>query len=241
MTANRLKQSLSFNFPKMDRESAWLLTYISLFTSLLAFFLLSLNLVTLEQNSEKRHFQKIQMQLFKQTLAVKKRLQLDWLQIENTVSKGIRLTLQTQDSADELFPSGSDKLAPAWQNRIIDLSVLLDQLQLEPFSQRQDQQIQSMTRGAKQLQLQLLIEGHTDAQPMKSARFPSNWELSTARAMTIQELLEQKLQLPAKTFAIAGLGSFRPKNDIMNYADNRRIEIYIQLNMSRKHHPHDTP
>lgn len=79
MTANRLKQSLSFNFPKMDRESAWLLTYISLFTSLLAFFILSMNLVTLEQNSEKRHFQKIQMQLFKQTLAVKKRLQLDWV------------------------------------------------------------------------------------------------------------------------------------------------------------------
>ena len=170
-----------------------------------------------------------------------KRLQLDWLQVENTVSKGIRLTLQTQDNADELFPSGADKLAPAWQNRIIDLSVLLDQLQLESFTQRHDQQIQAMTRGAKQLQLQLLIEGHTDAQPMKSARFPSNWELSTARAMTIQELLEQKLQLPAKTFAIAGLGSFRPKNDVMNYADNRRIEIYIQLNIHHKQHDHDTP
>lgn len=234
-------QSLSFNLPKMDRESAWLLTYISLFTSLLAFFLLSLNLVTLEQNSEKRHFQKIQMQLFKQTLALKKRLQLDWLEVENTVSKGIRLTLQTQDTSDELFPLASDKLAPAWQNRIIELSVLLDQLQLESFSQQQDQYIQAMTRGAKQLQLQLLIEGHTDARPIKSARFPSNWELSTARAMTIQELLEQKLQLPAKIFAIAGLGSFRPKKDIMNYADNRRIEIYIQLNIRQKQPNHDTP
>lgn len=241
MTANRLKQSLSVNFPKMDRESAWLLTYISLFTSLLAFFILSMNLVTLEQNSEKRHFQKVQMQLFKQTLAIKKQLKLDWLQVENTVSKGIRLTLQTQDSGDELFPLGSDKLAPAWQNRLIELSVLLDQLQLASFTQRHDQQIQAMTRTKKQLQLQLLVEGHTDAQPMKSARFPSNWELSTARAMTIQELLEQKLQLPAKTFAIAGLGSFRPKNDVMNYADNRRIEIYIQLNIHQKQHDHDTP
>ena len=188
-----------------------------------------------------RYDKKYQTQLFKQTQTLKKQLKLDWLQVENTVSKGIRLTLQTKDTQDELFTLGSDKLSPAWQNRIIDLSVLLDQLQLEPFSQRQNQHIQSMTRGAKQLQLQLLIEGHTDAQPMKSARFPSNWELSTARAMTIQELLEQKLQLPAKTFAIAGLGSFKPKNDIMNYADNRRIEIYIQLNMGRKHHPHDTP
>ncbi len=241
MNSHRLKPSLSVNFPKMDRESAWLLTYISLFTSLLAFFILSMNMVSLEQNSEKRNFQKVQMQLFKQTLAIKKQLKLDWLQVENTVSKGIRLTLQTQDNGDELFPLGSDKLAPAWQNRLIELSVLLDQLQLASFAQRHDQQIQAMTRATKQLQLQLLVEGHTDAQPMKSARFPSNWELSTARAMTIQELLEQKLQLPAKTFAIAGLGSFRPKNDVMNYADNRRIEIYIQLNIHQKQYDHDTP
>ncbi|MBD3767655.1 MAG: OmpA family protein [Gammaproteobacteria bacterium] len=241
MTANRLKQSLSFNAPKMDRESAWLLTYISLFTSLLAFFILSMNLVTLEQNSEKRHFQKIQMQLFKQTLAVKKRLHLDWLQVENTVSKGIRLTLQTQDNGDELFTLGSNKLAPAWQNRLIELSVLLDQLQLESYTQRQNQYIETMTRGRQHLQLQLLIEGHTDARPIKSARFPSNWELSTARAMTIQAFLEQKLKLPAKTFAIAGLGSFRPKNDVLNYAENRRIEIYMQLNIYQKQTSHDTP
>lgn len=241
MTGNHLKQSLSFNFPKMDRESAWLLTYISLFTSLLAFFILSINLTTLEQNSEKRHFQKIQIQLFKQTLSLKRQLKLDWLHVENTVSKGIRLTLQTQHSVDELFPSASEKLAPAWQNRLIELSVLLNQLQLESFTQRQHQQIQAMTRGQKQLQLQLLVEGHTDTQPMKSARFPSNWELSTARAITIQELLAPKLQLPAKTFAIAGLGSFRPKSDVMNYADNRRIEIYIQLNITRSNTNHDAP
>lgn len=241
MTGKPLKQPLSFNFPKIDRESAWLLTYISLFTSLLAFFILSMNLVTLEQNSEKRHFQQIQTLLFKHTLDLKKQRNLNWLDVENTVSKGIRLTLKTQGTTDELFALGSDKLTPAWQNRIIDLSVLLDQLQLESFTQHQDQQIQIRTRGKAQLQLQLLIEGHTDAQPMQSARFPSNWELSTARAMTIQELLEQKLSLPANTFAIAGLGSFRPKVDLMNYADNRRIEIYIQLNMSRNQTTHDTP
>ncbi len=96
-----------------------------------------------------------------------------------------------------------------------------------------------MTRGSKRLKLQLLVEGHTDAQPMRSARFPSNWELSTARAMTIQELLEQKLQLPPSVFAIAGLGSFRPKDDLLNYADNRRIEIYIQLNIISNRQQHD--
>lgn len=239
MNGQQTKYLTAFRLPKIDRETAWLLTYISLFTSLLAFFILSMNLVTLEQNSEKRHFQKVQMQLFKQTLAMKKQLKLDWLQVENTVSKGIRLTLQTQDKADELFALGSEKLSPAWQNRLIELSVLLDQLKLQSFSQQQDQTIQAMTRGSKRLKLQLLVEGHTDAQPMRSARFPSNWELSTARAMTIQELLEQKLQLPPSVFAIAGLGSFRPKDDLLNYADNRRIEIYIQLNIISNRQQHE--
>lgn len=205
------------------------------------FFLLSLNLVTLEQNSEKRHFQQFQAQLFKQTLALKKQFKLEWLQVENTVSKGIRLTLQTQDTRDELFPLASDKLSATWQNNLIELSVLLNQLQLESFTQRHNQSIQTMTRGAKHLQLQVLIEGHTDAQPIKSARFPSNWELSTARAMTIQSFLEQKLQLPAKSFAIAGLGSFRPKTDVLHYADNRRIEIYLQLLLKQRDTPDDSP
>lgn len=150
--------------------------------------------------------------------------------------KGIRLTLQRQDNNDELFPLASDKLSPAWQNRLLELSLLLD-----GFAQRHNAPIQTLTQGKKQLELQLLIEGHTDAQPMKSARFPSNWELSTARAMTIQELLQAKLHLPARTFAIAGLGSFRPKSDMMNYADNRRIEIYIQLNLTQSAAHHDTP
>lgn len=237
MTSTRPKHPMIFSLPKMDRESAWLLTYISLFTSLLAFFILSMNLVTLEQNSEKRQFQKIQTQLYNQTLALKKQFKLNWLQVENTVSKGVRLTLQTQNNQDELFALASDKLTPVWQNNLAELSLLLNQLELSQFQQRHNQTISALTHASKQLQLQLLIEGHTDAQPMKSARFPSNWELSTARAMSIEGFLEQKLQLPANTFAIAGLGSFRPKTDVMAYADNRRIEIYLQLYLSSQEPP----
>ncbi len=87
MNGQQTKYLTAFRLPKIDRETAWLLTYISLFTSLLAFFILSMNLVTLEQNSEKRHFQKVQMQLFKQTLAMKKQLKLDWLQVENKIGR----------------------------------------------------------------------------------------------------------------------------------------------------------
>jgi len=237
----RLSTSTPFSAPRIDRESVWLLTYIALFTSLLAFFILSMSLVTLEQNSEKRDFQKYQTHLYKQTLALKKQLKLDWLQVENTVSKGIRLTLQTQNAHDELFTLGSDKLSPAWQNRLIELTILLDKLQLNQFQQQQSQQFNHVKHDSKKLDLQILVEGHTDAQAIKSARFPSNWELSAARAMTIQEWLESKLELPAKTYAIAGLGSFRPKFDVLNYAENRRIEIYIRLNLIQSQIHHDAP
>lgn len=203
----------------IDRERVWLMTYIALFTSLLAFFILAMNLVSIEQNSQKRNFQKAQSHLEYLSRQLKQRYQLTWLHIENTVTKGIRFTLQPNDPQDELFALGSDKLNPVWQQRLALLADLLDTIYQAPLSANAQQPFH----------LNLLIEGHTDAQPMHSARFPSNWELSTARAEYIQRLLSQKTHIPPAQFAIAGLGSFRPKQDIQQYADNRRIEIYLKL------------
>jgi chemotaxis protein MotB len=78
------------------------------------------------------------------------------------------------------------------------------------------------------------IEGHTDNVPIKNAAFPSNWELSTARAISVvnyytQELPDDKKILPNK-FEVAGLAEFNPvaPNDSEeNKQKNRRIEIIV--------------
>jgi chemotaxis protein MotB len=78
---------------------------------------------------------------------------------------------------------------------------------------------------------QVIIDGHTDDIPIKSAKFPSNWELSTARASRVARFIVDKMRYPAKFIAVSGYGPHRPikpnTNDF-NRALNRRVEVKIQ-------------
>lgn len=75
----------------------------------------------------------------------------------------------------------------------------------------------------------LRVDGHTDRRPIASGRFPSNWELSTARAITVVRTLAANGVAPDR-LAAAGFGEFQPldKGDSEDaYAKNRRIEIRL--------------
>lgn len=77
------------------------------------------------------------------------------------------------------------------------------------------------------------VEGHTDNVPIKSARFPSNWELSTARALAVVHLLTEMGVAPENVSA-AGFGEFRPRADNETEEGkklNRRIEIVMLPNL----------
>ena len=73
------------------------------------------------------------------------------------------------------------------------------------------------------------VEGHTDKRPISTALFPSNWELSTARANSVLKLLLE-IGFAPKRLAAAGYGEFYPisegdtKDD---YQQNRRIELKL--------------
>lgn len=77
------------------------------------------------------------------------------------------------------------------------------------------------------------IEGHTDNVPIRSAareRYPSNWELSTARATTVARFLQEKAGLDPALLTAAGYGEYRPlaSNDTeQGRARNRRIELVL--------------
>ena len=79
-----------------------------------------------------------------------------------------------------------------------------------------------------------LVAGHTDNVPIKTALFPSNWELSTRRAVEVVHFLVAQGMDP-KYVAAAGYGEFDPvePNDTAEHrAQNRRIEIVLQPNLS---------
>lgn len=77
------------------------------------------------------------------------------------------------------------------------------------------------------------VEGHTDNVPVSDRikdRFPSNWELSTARAAAAVRYLQEKCQIPPQRMQVLGLGESRPiaANDSEeNRSKNRRIELVL--------------
>ncbi|WP_251554540.1 OmpA/MotB family protein [Neobacillus muris] len=75
----------------------------------------------------------------------------------------------------------------------------------------------------------IIIEGHTDDQPIHSSKFPSNWELSGARALSVLHYFEGK-GIPGSRMQFAGFGDSKPvvANDTPeNRETNRRVNIII--------------
>ena len=69
------------------------------------------------------------------------------------------------------------------------------------------------------------VSGHTDDVPIATDEFPSNWELSTARALNVVHFLEMDSKIPARRLAAVGFGQYRPISK--KRAANRRIEIVL--------------
>jgi chemotaxis protein MotB len=78
---------------------------------------------------------------------------------------------------------------------------------------------------------QVEVEGHTDDIPINSARFPSNWELSAARAVTVARYF-QSLGMPPGRLAATGYGEFHPLAENATpegREKNRRVEVFLHL------------
>ncbi len=144
-------------------------------------------------------------------------------EVEEFVYKN-KLSGQVQVSSDELgavitiadvvlFPPGQAKMSPAGKKVIKQVFELLNQFNY-----------------------QVKIEGHTDDSPIRTERFPSNWELSASRAAEVARMFVQT-GFAAENLSIEGLAEFRPKvpnSSPENRAVNRRIEIVYQRGSIRK-------
>ncbi len=74
------------------------------------------------------------------------------------------------------------------------------------------------------------IEGHTDDRPIETPRFPSNWELSAARATEVVRYFVRDHGFPPDRISALGYGEYRPvrpNNSIENRAANRRVDVVI--------------
>ena len=82
------------------------------------------------------------------------------------------------------------------------------------------------------------IEGHTDDVPIHTTNFPSNWELSTARAVNVLRYFIEHHRIDSQRLAAEGFGEYRPlvPNDTLeNRSKNRRVEvIFIRTNFQEQ-------
>ena len=80
------------------------------------------------------------------------------------------------------------------------------------------------------------VLGHTDNVPIRTAQFPSNWELSAARAVMMVRIFSELQGVPAGHLSATGFGDSRPISDNLTpegRAKNRRVEIVV---LERDHH-----
>jgi chemotaxis protein MotB len=110
-------------------------------------------------------------------------------------------------SGNVLFDSGRADLKPAG---LAMLNILADRVRDMPNDLR--------------------IEGHTDDIPIETSIFPSNWELSAARAVSVARYLSDHGRIKPERLTAAGYGQFRPaapNTTREGRARNRRVDIVI--------------
>ena len=81
-----------------------------------------------------------------------------------------------------------------------------------------------------ELDRQTRVEGHTDNVPIRTAQFPSNWELSSSRAVMVVRVLSELYGVPAEHLSAVGHADTRPVTanaDAEQRAKNRRVEVVI--------------
>jgi chemotaxis protein MotB len=108
---------------------------------------------------------------------------------------------------DIAFPSGSDEISD----------------EIMPILKR-------LTEALQEAPGMIMVSGHTDDRPINSDKFRSNWSLSTDRAVTVIQRLEELGTIDSSRISAVGYGDTRPlaPNDSPdNRAKNRRVEIEI--------------
>lgn len=208
MSRLRLQSAaLSEEDPDPLQDATWLYSYADMVTQLLLFVILTVTVVGLKEfkqpNFAAAPSVPAQLEDAAERLSdyVREHQLADLMSVDRSAD---RVTIRLKSLL--LFDLGQDDLTPRALVVLRDVAALLAAI---------DRPIR--------------VEGHTDNQPIHTARFPSNWELSSARAISVVQQLEHE-GISRARLAAAGYGEHRPilANDSEERrALNRRVEIVI--------------
>jgi chemotaxis protein MotB len=209
---------------KKEEQEDWLMSYADMITLLLAFFVLIISMSHLDpvkyeqvqgglaKDIGKREKTQPMQQLKTDMAAAMRGIKIDQTQVSiGTDDRGLVLDLDAGTFFDPASAKLKDEFLPA-------LAKIAATLQEERYSA-----------------FQVEVQGHTDDTPVSTPAFPSNWELSSARADVVVRQLIADGVAPSRLGAV-GYADTRPRvanRDIegkplpANQAVNRRVSIHI--------------
>ena len=233
---------------------SWVMTFADLVTLLMVFFILLFAMGSIEEEKWKQMKSSLKDALgqenipeagIREGLDVIKEKVLDETTIHAVDEVGAMVAKEVEEIASEVEEfvfknklAGKVDVSSDERGAIITLS---DTVMFPPGKSRMtytgDEIIKQVFDILKQFSYQVKIEGHTDNVPMNTAQYPSNWELSAARAAEVARKLV-KAGFNPTNLSIEAFAQYRPKvpNDSrQGRATNRRIEIVYQRGSIRKH------
>jgi chemotaxis protein MotB len=219
-------------------QNRWLLPYADMITLLLAVFLLlfytqlkapasssssgayALNALVMENTAFQEPPSQTQLSQtpFQNRPDIRKHLQQSGASIVQQ-SNGIIIRIPEKI----LFSAGSDTLTPRAQQALNELATVLRSLQLNGPKKR------------------IQIEGHTDNTPVNTSQFPSNWELSTSRAIQILKYLASHHHISPSQLSAVGYAEYQPiaeNSTIEGKQKNRRVDIVVVEDSFHQTLPH---
>ena len=226
------------------KANKWAISYADMVTLLLTFFVLLLVIL----NEDEKIIEKEISKLLSETETVlKQNIRNKNVDIKRE-DKGVKITLR-----GKLFPSASaeinNNLIPLLQN-IGGVTVNAPLFNIyskdDPENvKKRKTLIQRLRDKQDTLLVEIRVEGHTDDLPLPTGYdYDNNWELSSARSLSMVQLLANITGLPASKFSALGYGEYRPEIDVKMIKDrreraeararNRRVEIYLDATVQAK-------
>lgn len=222
----RQVKKVSLNESKA-RSTAWAVTFGDMITLLLTFFIMLLVIM----NDAEKHVDRIINMLLDETYQeLHNQLHSAYVSVER-VTKGVKITM----SSGQLFRSGQAELRPEVHPLIQQIGMIIKMSRLVRVHEDPDLRpfVDAVARSDRNLNIEIRCEGHTDNVPLPLVlqdKWESNWELSTARALNVVELLREFAGIEEGKFSAMGYGEFRPTEPNVTpegRSKNRRVEIYL--------------
>ncbi|WP_404404377.1 flagellar motor protein MotS [Jeotgalibacillus malaysiensis] len=227
----RRKRFISVS-PSENNTPKWIVTFADFMMLILVFFILLFSISQVDSEKFDSISQSFRNQgVFDQSDTVIP-FDEEWLEEEiredqelQTLYQDINSFLLENDLTDQVTASQTDRgVVITLQEQVLFDSGRAELLtEAEPVLQEVGNLLEDIPNFVR-------IEGHTDNRPIQTAVYPSNWELSGARASSVVRYMQERYEISSERFAAVGYGDTRPvaENDSpKGWAMNRRVEIVI--------------